>query len=66
VNEEEDFPSPSLGLATSQFDDDEEEVVDCITANKNAIESQVQTYVPKCTRDGNYEQIQCHKVRNIL
>ena len=66
VNEEEDFATPSLGLSTSQFDEEEEEVVDCITANRNAIESQVQKYIPKCTRDGNYEQIQCHKVRHIF
>ena len=66
VNEERGFANPSLGMATSNLDDEEEEVIDCKTAARNAIESQAQYYIPKCTRDGNYEQIQCHKVRIIF
>ena len=51
-------------LAVSYADEEEEDSIDCRTANRDALKSQVQNnYIPRCTHDGRYEQIQCYKVK---
>ena len=59
--------TPKVFLLTLFSDDEEEDLVDCQTANRDALKSQAHNnYVPRCTHDGRYEQIQCYKVINTL
>ena len=48
-----------------KMDENEEGLLDCRTAHHNAVTSHAD-YTPKCSFDGNYEQIQCYKVVYIL
>ena len=64
---DDDSSSAALAVASSHSDDEEEDLVDCQTANRDALKSQAHNnYVPRCTHDGRYEQIQCYKVINTL
>ena len=61
---DDDDDMTTSSLAVSSFsEDDEEDLIDCRTANRDALKSQAQNnYIPRCTHDGRYEQIQCYKV----
>ena len=64
---DDDSSSAALAVASSHSDDEEEDLVDCQTANRDALKSQAHNnYVPRCTHDGRYKQIQCYKVINTL
>ena len=66
-DDNEDLGSQALAVSPSKFDDEEEDLIDCRTANRDARKSQLQNnYIPRCTHDGRYEQIQCYKVGNNL
>ena len=64
INEDnEDLGSQALAVSPSNSEDDDEDMIDCRTANRDARKSQLQNnYIPRCTHDGRYEQIQCYKV----
>ena len=52
-------------VSGKKMDDHEEGLLDCRTAHHNAVISHAD-YTPKCSFDGNYEQIQCYKVEYML
>ena len=63
MDNDDDTTTSHLAVSTSYGDEEEEDLIDCRTANRDALKSQVQNnYIPRCTHDGRYEQIQCYKV----
>ena len=63
TDNDDDTTTSHLAVSTSYGDEEEEDLIDCRTANRDALKSQVQNnYIPRCTHDGRYEQIQCYKV----
>ena len=65
VSSEEEVTSSTIIVSGRKMDEHEEGLLDCRTAHHNAVTSHAD-YTPKCSFDGNYEQIQCYKVKYIL
>ena len=65
VSSGEEVTSSTIMVSGRKMDDHEEGLLDCRTAHHNAVTSHAD-YTPKCSFDGNYEQIQCYKVEYIL
>ena len=65
VSSGEELTSSAIMVSGKKTDEQEGDLLDCRAAHHNAVTSHAD-YIPKCSFDGNYEQIQCYKVTHIL
>ena len=60
----------NAGSALLDSPDPSKERADCRTVHREAIESTrsgvPNAYIPECDANGNFNRVQCHKVRDVL